>query len=90
MPHVHLGWRGAFVTDQYPGAYPNGSLIIKTTSEPGDAHPVGTLGTVLGSMGHPKVGIGYFVEWQDMPRVAVFVQQGKIRLAAHVTEPGRA
>jgi hypothetical protein len=65
------GWRGMFTTNEYPGAYPNGTRVIKVKTEPGDAHPVGARATVLGSMGQATMDeIGYFVEWDAQPRVA--------------------
>jgi hypothetical protein len=72
------GWSGVFTRAHYPGAYPNGARIVKIRLGPGDAHPIGARATVLGSVGHPALGVGYFVEWDDHPRVAVFVQADKI------------
>jgi len=80
-PREHPGWLGMFTTDTYPGALPNGTRIVKVLDLEGDAHRVGDKGTVIGSMGHPKVGMGYFVEWDDAPRVAVFVETRKINAA---------
>jgi len=77
-PHAHPGWLGLFTTDEYPGALPNGTRIIKVLMLQGDAHRPGAKGTVLGSMGHPQIGIGYFVEWDDTPKTAVFVEARKI------------
>jgi hypothetical protein len=84
-PIEHPGWFGLFTRDEYPGALRNGTRIVKVLTLPGDAHPVGTRGVVLGSMGHPEVGLGYFVEWETKTRVAVFVEANKIDAA-----PGRA
>jgi hypothetical protein len=72
----------AFTTNQAPGALPNGTEIIKIKSEPRDANPVGTRGKVLGSMSHPDVGLGYFVEWTHMRGVPVFVVDWKIGRAS--------
>jgi hypothetical protein len=72
------GWAGIHCRDQYPGAYTNGSRVVKVAGDAKDAHAIGTGATVLGSMGHPEVGIGYFVEWDATPRVAVFVAAVKI------------
>jgi hypothetical protein len=80
-PIEHPGWIGLFTTDTYPGALPNGTRIRKAVDLPGDAHRVGDEGTVLGSYGHPKVGWGYFVEWDDRPRIAVFVEARKVGAA---------
>lgn len=67
-----------FTTDQAPGAIPNGTPIVKTFSDKGDANPVGTTGIVLGSMFDGEHIAGYFVEWQTMPGVPVFVAEFKI------------
>jgi hypothetical protein len=81
------GWHGVFTRNQAPGAYRNGTRIVKVSVEPSDAHPIGTPGTVLGSIktDDPRVlatepsGIAYFVEWDVKRRQAVFVVAGKIR-----------
>jgi hypothetical protein len=79
--HTEPGWLGTFTREQYPGAIPNGSRVVKIAMDEKDANPLGTLATVLGSMGHPSMEEpGYFVEWDTMPRVAVFVAPWKIKL----------
>lgn len=40
-----------YTTEQAPGALPNGTLIEKVNSKPGDAHPDGSRGTIIGSWG---------------------------------------
>lgn len=74
----HPGWSGVFTRNQYPGALANGTRVRKRVEERGDAHKIGDLATVLGSIGHPDVGVGYFVEWDDLPRMAVFLQEHKV------------
>jgi hypothetical protein len=81
-PRPHPGWYGLFTRHQMPGAIRNGTRVVKVRTEAGDTHPVGSLATVLGSMGHPDVGIGYFVEWDARPRFAVLVVADKIAPAA--------
>ncbi|WP_028164140.1 hypothetical protein [Bradyrhizobium elkanii] len=71
-----------FSTKQAPGALPNGTQIVKVESEPRDANPIGTRGKVLGSISHPDVGLGYFVEWSHLPGVPVFVVDWKIGRAS--------
>ena len=72
------GWIGQFTTAQYPGAIPNGTRVVKVGWEPGDAHSLRAKATILGSMGHPEVGIGYFVEFEEHPNQAVFIAGAKI------------
>lgn len=77
----HPGWVGLFTTDEYPGAYRNGTRVVKVRTEPDDFHPVGTRATVLGSFGHPSIPeIMYCVEWDPLPRVAVAVIGSKLGL----------
>lgn len=78
MVRPHLGWRGHFTTAQYPGALPNGTRVVKVVWEPGDTHALRDRATVLGSVGHPKVGLGYFVEFDEHPKQAVFIMAAKI------------
>lgn len=62
-----------YSTEEAKGAMPNGTRIIKTNSEPGDGHPDGTPGVIVGSMGPAfveKVGREaylYFIKWRDFP-----------------------
>lgn len=74
----HAGWHGQFSTQQQPGAIPNGTRIRKKHGDVGDQARVGSIGTVLGSLSHPDIGIGYFVEWEHVPRCAVFIMGRKI------------
>jgi hypothetical protein len=64
--------------DEAPGAMKNGTRVRKVVSESGDAHPLGSLATVLGSLHHPTLGYAYFVEWDDRPRTATAVVGAKI------------
>lgn len=68
------------VVAEAPGAWPNGSRVVKAAYEPGDRHRVGALATVIGSVG-PFLGLyGYFVEWDDDPFRATFVRSDRLRL----------
>ena len=69
----HIG----FVDTDAPGAIPRGTAIVKIISEKGDANPVGTKGKVIGSMGDGQK-MGYFIEWETLPGVPVFVADFKI------------
>lgn len=75
----HSGYSGVFTRHQYEAAeYKNGTRIKKVWGEAGDGTALGTKGTVLGSLGHPNVGVAYFVEWDDKPHHAVFVAAKKL------------
>jgi hypothetical protein len=74
------GWLGAFTRDEHPDGLPNGARVRKIDSEPGDGQPDGALGTILGSLGHPDLGIAYFIEWDAIPRMAVVVVAKKVQL----------
>jgi hypothetical protein len=79
------GWHGMFTRQQAKGALANGTRIVKVNSEPGDAHPDGTPGVILGSISHPAIWDGavcYFVEWAPARRKAVAVMGFKLREAA--------
>ena len=43
----------------------------KVWSEDGDTPAVGELGTVLGSVRRPDVGVAYFISWDKHPRGCV-------------------
>jgi hypothetical protein len=59
---------------------PVGTRVFKTQSKPGeDTHGDGALGKVIAQFGTTKMP-GYFVEWDDMPGISVFV-------AGHRLEP---
>jgi hypothetical protein len=73
------GWHGAFTRNSVRQAvFARGERIYKARHEPGDSTPVGTSGFVLGSIYLPEWGVGYFVEWSNRPRSAIFVVQAKI------------
>lgn len=78
---VHPGYMGVFTRDQAVGAIPNGTRIVKTKSEPGDSHPDGTPGTVLGSFRVDDQPAFYFVEWDCKPRIAVALAGHRIKEA---------
>lgn len=78
----HEGYHGVFTRGSYPGAWPPGTRVVKTRFEANDSQPVGTLGTVLGSIGHPDLGPGYFVEWDTLPGCAVLVMGTKVGIAS--------
>jgi hypothetical protein len=73
------GWTGAFTRDQAQGAlFLNKARIKKAKGELQDLTPLGTEGTVLGSLHVPGIGFGYFVEWDNKKRHAIFVVGWKI------------
>jgi hypothetical protein len=80
MAKPRPGWIGGYTTRQAPGAMPNHTRIVKAAEDAsGDLTPMGTLGTVLGSIKHPQLGLCYFIEWDDKPRCAVAVVAWKIK-----------
>jgi hypothetical protein len=74
------GWTNPFTRRQAPQAlYKNGSRVRKVRQdEGGDVTPLGVEGEVLGSIWFPGGGAGYFVEWDNKPRVAMFTAEWKI------------
>lgn len=89
----HEGWVGAFSRNEAEGAIPNGAAVLKVNSEPGDGHPDGSVGIVVGSLdvgdldtsglpaGMPKVKFLYWIEWKSRPRHAVGIIDHKVRRA---------
>jgi hypothetical protein len=69
------------IFQDYPQArFHKGDRIHKVSMEPGDLHPLGATGTVRGSIGHPDIGYGYIIEWDDLPGVPVFTIKWKVEL----------
>lgn len=65
-----------------------GTRVEKTRKEPGDAHEVGSLGTIVGVLPVTPEQYDlsndidchfYFVEWDDLPGIPVGVKANKIR-----------
>jgi hypothetical protein len=75
---AHVGWDGQFTTDQAEGAYPNGTRVRKVNADSGDQTRNGAIGTVLGSITGRGM-LGYFIEWDAMPRAAFFLASHRIR-----------
>lgn len=74
------GWAGVFTRQEAPEAlYKNGARVEKAEFTDGDAHPAGARGTVLGSIYLDEHGTAYFVEWDDMPKMAVGIVEKRIR-----------
>ena len=77
----HEGWEGMFSDKQAQGAWPNGSKIVKTVFREGDLTPMGTVGTVLGSIAsQSENGFLYFIEWENKLKWAVGTSDDKIGL----------
>jgi hypothetical protein len=73
------GWTGAFTRAQAETAlYANGFRVRKSKQEPTDATPLGTCGTVLGSVCAPGRRPAYFIEWDNHKKVAAFILEWKI------------
>lgn len=64
-----------------PGAWPNGTRIVKMDRRPGDTHAVGAQARVIGSACAPDGEYGYFVEWDDAPGIPVLVRTEGGRIA---------
>lgn len=66
------------------GALPNGTRVVKKNSEPDDAHTDGETGTIRGSIGAAGsadgICYGYFVEWDNLPGIPVFIVDTRIEV----------
>jgi hypothetical protein len=83
MLGTYPGWIGLHTRGEAPGAYPNGTRVVKIFDEEADTHRIGAKATVLGSIRAPaelreKSPYFYFVEWDAHPRFAVGVVSRKI------------
>ena len=65
-----------YTHEQAPGAIPKGTAIVKAVV--GDPVPAGTKGTVCGSISAAGA-YAYFIEWETMKGVPVFVEGYKIK-----------
>lgn len=77
-----VGWKGCFTTNEAQGAYPNGTRVVKSMVDSPDERPIGSLGTVLGSipgLEEENVKFFYFIEWDILPRVAIGCMDCKVR-----------
>lgn len=92
LPEEHPDWIGTFSRDEAPGAWKNESTVQKSVFLPGDSTPIGTLGTVLGSLGPIPTEhgseFGYFLEWSNAPHIAVFCRGSKLTLFKEAPCPG--
>lgn len=73
----------AALSDEAPGAIPNGTKICKANTKLGDVTQDGALGIIMGSIGplpfegHPTYG--YFVRWDHSPHVPCFITGTRIK-----------
>jgi hypothetical protein len=75
----HNGWSGEFTTQQSALAkIANGARVEKIASEDAEAHPIGAMGTVLGSVGAPDLGVLYFIQFDASPRQAELIVEGNL------------
>lgn len=73
------GYFGAYTKNEAPQAkYKNGARIRKMLYEHGDLTGLDMTGTVLGSIFSEGLGVAYFVEWDDKPKVAALVVEEKL------------
>jgi hypothetical protein len=71
-----------FFTNDCPSAkWKRRARVMKANSEPDDTHPNGTLGVVIGSIGHPIHGVAYFVEWDTAAGIPALTAE------KHLTAP---
>ena len=73
-----------FTSKEAPGALRNGTIVEKVNSESGDSHQDGARATAMGSVGPVDIpGVptryGYFVVWDDMPGLPVWIAGHRIR-----------
>lgn len=73
---ITFGW----TDDEAEGAIPNGTRVIKVEGSDEGAIKLGTRGRILGSVNHPELGYAYFVEWDTMKMLPVFVVGWKIAI----------
>jgi len=65
--------------------FPRGTRVVKINSEPRDGHQDGSPATVIERVGpvrDPLTGhlmMGYFVHWDDLPEVPVFIACHRVR-----------
>ncbi len=79
---LYPGYLSAFTRREAVGAFRNGTRIVKVREDHGgDWHGVSSSGIVLGSISHAELGIAYFVEWDDRPKLPSIVVAAKIRIA---------
>jgi hypothetical protein len=77
------GYSGIFTRNEAPETrFKNGSRVEKGKSDPDDSHQEGAQGVVLGSLATP-LGVLYFVEFDDQPRIAIscVAEGGRLREA---------
>jgi hypothetical protein len=83
-----------FTRNEADGAIPNGTKIRKCDEdEGGDAHPIGEMGVVIGSLPAPEIDNAmkakldvkfwnethvYFIEWRTTPDLAIGTMGSKI------------
>ncbi len=79
------GITGMFTRNQAPGAFPNGSRVVKCDAEPTDVTPLGAQGTVIGSIAGPvlkrgveRKGIMYWISWDWRPTWYIAVSDWKL------------
>lgn len=58
-----------------------GTRIEKTNSDAGDGHADGAPGRVVAVLGPVADLCGYFIEWDDLPGLPVFIGPDRIRAA---------
>lgn len=68
-----------------PDSLAPGARVEKIKSEPGDSQPIGARGTVIVALPEVRdMGVGYVIEWDQIPGIAALVIGWKVTLAPKV------
>lgn len=60
-----------------------GARVTKINSKPDDTHRDGALARVADVLGPDTLGgFGYFVKWDDIPEVPVFIAGSRLKLVS--------
>ena len=77
---LYPGFDSPFTRNEAVGALANGTRVVKVLEDVSrDLHPVGTVGTIMGSLHLNSLGNAYFVAWDDRPTMPTFCVAGKIK-----------
>jgi hypothetical protein len=69
---------------------PKGARVEKCNSQPQDRHRDGARGVVVATLGPVDILLGYFVRWDDLPNVPVFIAYTRVRPGESIEPSPRA